>query len=199
MDKKTLANITAFTLCFLLWINFGVEAIWLIFAIGFVLVVSIIIFTMLFQIYFFDYYEKKFLPGFKRITGRAFPLETLPKDRRIKIREGFRALIVLAVILILFYFLLFYLCLIFLFGHAYFASHILEFNILGKDGEPIEHYFDFLYFSTITVTTLGYGDLIPFGYFTKVLSIIEVSFGVIFITAVLTVALAFNSSSKKDQ
>jgi hypothetical protein len=102
MDKKTLANITAFALCFLLWINFGVEAIWLIFAIGFVFVVSIIIFTMLFQIYFFDYYERKFLPGFKRITGKAFPLETFPKDRRIKIKEGFRALIVLAVILILF-------------------------------------------------------------------------------------------------
>src|SRR5574337_113630 len=107
MDKKTLANIAAFTLCFFLWINFGVEAIWLILAIGFVFVALIIIFTMLFQVYFIDYYEKKFLPGFKRIVGREYPLETFSHDRRIKLREGFRALIALAVILILFYFLLF--------------------------------------------------------------------------------------------
>jgi len=88
MDKKTLANITAFALCFLLWINFGVEVFWLILAIGFVFVVLIIIFTMLLQIFFFDYYEKKFLPGFKRITGREFPLETLPYEKRMKIRGG---------------------------------------------------------------------------------------------------------------
>ena len=48
---------------------------------------------------------------------------------------------------------------------------------------------DFVYFSIITATTLGYGDLFPSGWLTRVLSILEVSFGVIFITVVLTVAL----------
>jgi hypothetical protein len=88
MDKKTLANIAAFALCFLLWIKFGVEGIWLNFAIGFAFVVMVILFTMSLQFFFFDYYEKKFLPGFKRITGREFPLETIPYEQRLKIRGG---------------------------------------------------------------------------------------------------------------
>jgi hypothetical protein len=50
---------------------------------------------------------------------------------------------------------------------------------------------DFLYFSVITATTLGYGDLFPSDWITRALSLLEVSFGVIFITAVLAVTLAF--------
>jgi hypothetical protein len=50
---------------------------------------------------------------------------------------------------------------------------------------------DLIYFSVITATTLGYGDLFPCDWITKALSILEVSFGVIFIMAVVTVALAF--------
>ncbi len=106
MDKKTLANITAFALCFLLWINFGVEVFWLIFAFGFILVVLVIVFTILFQILFFNYFEKKFLPGFKRITGRAFPLETMPDERRNIIKAGIGPLFGLILVLVLIFLLI---------------------------------------------------------------------------------------------
>jgi|SRR3990172_3348048 len=88
MDKKTLANIAAFGLCFLLWLKFGPEIFWLILAIGFVFVVLVTVFTVLFQILFLNYFEKKFLPGFKRITGREFPLGTIPEESRNKIKAG---------------------------------------------------------------------------------------------------------------
>ena len=49
------------------------------------------------------------------------------------------------------------------------------------DGQPknltIE---DALYFSTVTITTLGYGDIVPSGYFRLIVSA-EVISGVIFI------------------
>jgi len=102
MDKKTLTNIAAFGLCFLLWLKFGPEIFWLILAIGFVLV---IVFTILFQILFFNYFEKKFRPGFKRITGREFPLETIPEERRNKIKAGIGPLFGLILVLILLFLL----------------------------------------------------------------------------------------------
>lgn len=88
MEKKTAANIVAFALCFILWINFGVEAIWLIFTIGFVVIVLILIFTMLLQTLFVNFYKKKFLPGFKRITGIDFPLETISSKSRMEVRDN---------------------------------------------------------------------------------------------------------------
>ena len=88
MEKKTAANIVAFALCFILWINFGVEAIWLIFAIGFVVIVLIAIFTLLLQTLFVNFYKKKFLPGFKRITGIDFPLETISNKGGMEVRDN---------------------------------------------------------------------------------------------------------------
>ncbi len=106
MEKKTLANIAAFGLCFLLWLKFGPEIFWLILAIGFVFVVLVIVFTILFQILFFNYFENTFCPGFKRITGREFPLETIPEERRNKIKAGFGPLFGLILVLILIFLLI---------------------------------------------------------------------------------------------
>lgn len=106
MDKKTSANIAAFGLCFLLWLKFGVEIFWLILAIGFTLVVLGIVFTILFQILFFNNYEKNFLPGFKRITGKEFPLETIPYERRNKIKAGIGPLFGLILFFILIFLLI---------------------------------------------------------------------------------------------
>jgi hypothetical protein len=67
---------------------------------------------------------------------------------------------------------------------------MLGHNVLNE-GKPIKSLMDCFYFSIVTATTLGYGDLVPSDSVTKLLSMLEVSFGAIFITAVLTVALAF--------
>ena len=106
MDKKTLANIAAFGLCFLLWLKFGPEIFWLILAIGFVFVVLVTVFTVLFQILFLNYFEKTFLPGFKRITGREFPLGTIPEESRNKIKAGISPLFGLILVLILIFLLI---------------------------------------------------------------------------------------------
>jgi hypothetical protein len=43
-----------------------------------------------------------------------------------------------------------------------------------------------IYFSVVTATTLGYGDLSPNSSIAKFFAILEVSLGVIFITTILT-------------
>jgi hypothetical protein len=106
MDKKALANFAAFGLCFLLWLKFGPEIFWLILAIGFVFVVLVIVFTIPFQLLFINYYEKKFLPGFKRIAGREFPLDTIPEERRKKIKAGLGPLFGLILVLLLIFLLI---------------------------------------------------------------------------------------------
>ena len=65
--------------------------------------------------------------------------------------------------------------------------------------EPTESWWDSFYFSVITATTLGYGDLSPRSPIAKFFAILEVSFGVIFITAILTVALAFRSPQNGEE
>ena len=56
-----------------------------------------------------------------------------------------------------------------------------------------------IYFSIVTATTLGYGDLSPRSSIAKFFAILEVSFGVIFITTILTVALAFRSPQNEEE
>ena len=45
--------------------------------------------------------------------------------------------------------------------------------------------FDFIYFSFVTITTLGYGDIIPLHTLTKILTILEVLMGVSFVGLIL--------------
>jgi len=56
-----------------------------------------------------------------------------------------------------------------------------------------------IYFSIITATTLGYGDLSPNSSIAKFFAILEVSLGVVFITTILTVALAFRSPQNEEE
>jgi len=90
-------------------------------------------------------------------------------------------------------FMVYYSCVTYLFSLAYYAAVKLGSKIV-KGGEPIESLMDCFYFSIATATTLGYGDLIPNHIFTKCLSILEVSFGTIFIITILTVVLTFSNS-----
>jgi len=56
-----------------------------------------------------------------------------------------------------------------------------------------------IYFSVVTATTLGYGDLSPNSSIAKFLAILEVLLGVVFITTILTVALAFRSPQNEEE
>jgi voltage-gated potassium channel Kch len=90
------------------------------------------------------------------------------------------------------FFILFYLLIIYSFGLAHYAASGVDcvgtFNRIKAVG-------NYLYFSVATATTLGYGDMTPSEPLAKFLSVLEVSFGVIFITAILTVVLAFRDVS----
>ncbi len=79
-----------------------------------------------------------------------------------------------------------YLLVILLFSVIYYAA-----SKLGYEIKPVENFIDYFYFSVVTATTLGYGDIVPSGWLIKLISIIEVTFGVVFLTAILTVILAF--------
>jgi potassium channel LctB len=61
-----------------------------------------------------------------------------------------------------------YLILLLGFGLAYMILDLLQFTALTKDGEPISGSFlerleSSLYFSAVTVLTVGYGDVTPIG------------------------------------
>ncbi|MHA2344472.1 MAG: potassium channel family protein [Candidatus Hodarchaeales archaeon] len=48
---------------------------------------------------------------------------------------------------------------------------------------------DFLYFSVVTITTLGYGDIMPISFPARILSLIEVMLGVFFVAVYLSYIL----------
>ena len=96
------------------------------------------------------------------------------------------------------FFGVFYLYITYVFSLVYYALSLLGHNLTYQiccDKSPL----DYFYFSVLTATTLGYGDLLPSGVFTRVISIVEVSFGVIFLTAVLTVVLALRNGAGESR
>jgi len=75
-------------------------------------------------------------------------------------------------------------------GVAYFVLIIafaLLYGIFGNIGENVD-YFNYLYFSVVTITSLGYGDFGPLDLFTKILVMIQILLGIVifglFISAV---------------
>ena len=75
-------------------------------------------------------------------------------------------------------------CLLFGFVYCFFAndnSHL----IYARTGQKVDAMADFIYFSFITATSTGFGDIVPMGYF-KVISILEVVLGIIILAVVTT-------------
>jgi hypothetical protein len=66
------------------------------------------------------------------------------------------------------------------------------FCITGSIG-PVTHTFDYLYFSTITFSTLGYGDIHPISTIGQVLSCLEVCSGFLMFGILLTLTAVQNS------
>ena len=64
--------------------------------------------------------------------------------------------------------------------------------------DDIKNLFDYIYYSTITATSLGYGDVVPLykATWTKLLTMAEVIFGPIFIIALLSLCCSNTGNNK---
>ncbi|MBN2095668.1 MAG: cation:proton antiporter [Candidatus Aenigmarchaeota archaeon] len=74
---------------------------------------------------------------------------------------------------------------IFSFGLIYFYGQTPENSLIYQNGGSVNNLMDTIYFSFISATTTGYGDILPFGLF-KILAIIEVVCGWLLLAAVTT-------------
>lgn len=76
------------------------------------------------------------------------------------------------------------------FGIKYYTiykNNPANFYVLTKSFNPsIEvNLFDFIYFSFMTITTVGYGDIVPINPVAKILTILEVLIGISFVSLIL--------------
>jgi len=71
-----------------------------------------------------------------------------------------------------------------LFGVFYFIfSGVRSYLYFSRSGESVEGLLDYIYFSFITATSTGYGDIVPLGIF-KLLALVEVIFGLLLLAFV---------------
>jgi Ion channel len=68
-----------------------------------------------------------------------------------------------------------------------FAMIYVKFGLLSSGGKTVESILDCFYFSVITFTTLGYGDVLPTGIMGKLFVIAEVISGYISLGLLLTI------------
>jgi uncharacterized protein YjbI with pentapeptide repeats len=68
-----------------------------------------------------------------------------------------------------------------------FALIYVSFGLLSSGGNTVKSLLDAFYFSVITFTTLGYGDILPTGVVGKLVVITEVISGYIFLGLLLTI------------
>lgn len=65
--------------------------------------------------------------------------------------------------------------------------------------KEFHNYFDSLYFSTTTITTLGYGDFVPSSWITKALTIYEVLLGLLLIVVAIGTYIGHASGERADK
>ena len=71
-----------------------------------------------------------------------------------------------------------------IFGFVYFfATNNFSHLLYSKNNLPVDNIFDTIYFSFVTATTTGFGDIIPSGFF-KIVSVFEVIFGLLLLAIV---------------
>jgi hypothetical protein len=66
------------------------------------------------------------------------------------------------------------------FGITWGAFYHILYIFLPQSFTNVSHWTDFLYFSFVTLTTMGYGDIAPVHPLARMLSIVEAMFGVLY-------------------
>lgn len=80
-----------------------------------------------------------------------------------------------------------------------FFSDDITFNNIPKTLEEFEFYFRHIYFSFITITTIGYGDIYPLTTFGQFLVMIEVITGMILTNVILGLVIGSGIFNFKDK
>ncbi|MSS61223.1 two pore domain potassium channel family protein [Fusobacterium sp. FSA-380-WT-2B] len=80
-----------------------------------------------------------------------------------------------------------------------FFSDDIAFNNIPKTLEEFEFYFRHIYFSFITITTIGYGDIYPLTTFGQFLVMIEVITGMILTNVILGLVIGSGIFNFKDK
>ena len=85
---------------------------------------------------------------------------------------------------------------IFIFSILYEMIYVFDANSFsGVSRKPANEIFDFLYFSVVTFTTLGYGDIQPVSILARSVVMVEVLLFVVYISIIL---LSVNRGRKND-
>lgn len=80
-----------------------------------------------------------------------------------------------------------------------FFSNDMAFNNIPKTLSEFEFYFKHIYFSFITITTIGYGDIYPLTTLGQFLVVIEIVTGIVLTNVILSLVIGsgiFNSKTK---
>ena len=88
------------------------------------------------------------------------------------------------------------------FGLLYTVLSLLSskqvFNGITQDLPQIEFYFKHIYFSFITITTVGYGDVYPLTMLAQFLVVVEIITGIVLTNVILGLVIGSGILSSKD-
>jgi hypothetical protein len=96
-----------------------------------------------------------------------------------------------------YYLIVVYIFMAYCFGVIYYGFYQLDkeaFEIKNATDYP---FVDFLYYSVVTVTTLGYGDISPAKVYRKLVSIMQVLIGFVYI--IFIVSMVLSAVSQREQ
>ncbi|MGI4791469.1 MAG: potassium channel family protein [Janthinobacterium lividum] len=86
------------------------------------------------------------------------------------------------------------LCIVILFGFAFFYTNV----VFHHQFNSAISLFDAIYFSFITIGTVGYGDIYPIGIYARFLVVLEMCSGVWFFVTIIPVALSDQTERLKN-
>jgi len=92
MENKTSTIVIANVIIFLLYLKFGSMAFWVPAAAGFCVVAIFIFIMLVLQLYFKEFYNSRFHPFIRKVTGGRLELTEISDEQRVIIRNGMLAL-----------------------------------------------------------------------------------------------------------